>query len=102
MKKHKGRVINVGGVEYSLVYSTPKKNKDLNAYAGYVELRNKHIVIDKTLAKKFRDMILFHELCHAVAEEVDTKRQSMKSENFVRNFSNIMWGALKSAKLVKE
>jgi hypothetical protein len=94
MKKSKGTTIRVGGMEFKVSTSTPKKDKSLMHSWGYVNYPKRKIVLQKWLTSEERSSILLHELIHAV----DTFCEGpFKSEKMVRHFSQHLWDSLREA-----
>lgn len=92
VKKTRGKMIRVGGIEMNVYTATVSQDKNLAGRWGYVNYPQKKIVLQRGLTPEERSYVILHELMHTV----DTFCGGpFKSERQVRHFTQPLWDALR-------
>ena len=89
-------LLPIGGELYTVFYCTADQFKDLQYSHGLCDTTDKIIWIRCSDPPETQKMTLFHELCHACADEVNVKN-GLQNEKFTRPFTLILRRALLDA-----
>ena len=98
----KGRVIDVAGIHYKIVYFKRIEGLDImdeeydpDAWtAGWADLCGRKIGLFAYLTKEEHQYVLFHECMHTSMEAVKTS-EDFQREDFIKPISRIMFSTLR-------
>ncbi len=102
-KKKLPKTVNIGGLEFKIRYPVIMPKDAIgemgNDVVGFCDSSNREIAVLQKWALK-DDTVIVHEIVHAIINYMGLKG-SIQKELPVRVFSQMLYGALKSIKMIK-